>query len=73
VNPYTLCWLFWLAMAAVVEGAALIDKRPNDTLTEHIMDWMSWKKKAGGWLLRRSVLAVFMLWLTAHFLSGGRV
>ena len=63
-------WLLWLAMFGVIEGAAILRKEPGDTLSEHVWKWFSVKDKARGWRQRRSVLALFMVWLSAHLVLG---
>jgi hypothetical protein len=73
MSGYTIAWLFWLAMAAVIEIPALLNKAPGDTLSEHVWRWFSIRDKARGWQARRFVLLTFMVWLTVHFLTGGWV
>ena len=62
-------WIIWLAMFGVVEGAALLKKTPNATLTAHITQWASLKDKSWGWLGRRAGLLGFLGWLIYHFVS----
>ena len=71
MDPYTVFWLFWVAMFGAVEGAALVNKREGDTLSEHVWDWFSIQSKGSGWRARRFVLLAFLAWLSAHFLTGG--
>jgi hypothetical protein len=72
VDVFTQLWLVWLMMAAAIEGVALFNKARGDTLSEHVWKWFSIRDKGRGWLIRRSALAAFMIWLTLHFLIGGR-
>jgi hypothetical protein len=60
-------------MFAVVEGAALINKKPGDTLSEHVWSWFGIRGKPAGYKARRFALLAFMAWLTTHFLTGGYV
>ena len=79
MTVYTVLWLLWLAYFLVVEGVALFNSRPGDTLSEHVWLWFGteWRKgqsprERSGWTqLRRVLLAAFMVWLTVHFLTGG--
>lgn len=81
LSVYTLAWLAWLAYFLIVEGIALFNSKPGDTLSEHVWAWFGteWRKgtsprERSGWTqLRRFLLLAFMLWLTAHFLTGGWV
>lgn len=68
MSGFTIAWIMWLVMFGVIEGVALARKETDDTLTEHIRKWFSTRDKAPWWLARRGVLAVFLVWLTAHFL-----
>ena len=81
MSAYTLAWLAWLAYFLVVEGIALFNSKPGDTLSEHVWAWFGteWQKghsprERSGWTqLRRFALLAFMVWLSAHFLTGGWV
>jgi hypothetical protein len=73
MDGWTVVWLLWLGMFAVVEGAALLNKKPGDTLSEHVWDWFGIRGKPKGYQARRFVLLVFLAWLTTHFLTGGWV
>lgn len=75
-------WAVWVVYFLIVEGVALFNSKPGDTLSEHV--WMLFgtqRRKPGepvrprsGWTqLRRVVLLAFMVWLAAHFLTGGWV
>ncbi len=82
---FTYGWLGWLLYFAILEGYALYDaykKRKKDPdyypgmLSQHVWMWFGTKKgtqpDAGAWT-RRSILALFLLWLNLHFLSGGQI
>lgn len=49
-------------MFIVIETVALLDRRPGDTLSEHV--WYIAQVSVVWWLL-----AGFLIWLTAHFLG----
>ena len=68
---YTVLWILWILMFAVIEGFALKDKAEGDTLSEHVWKWFSIKKKGKGWRARRFALLAFLAWLVLHFLTGG--
>lgn len=77
MSGYTIGWLVWLAAFAVLEGKALFNKTPGDTLSEHVWKWFattqgSTGKPSGSVRLRRFALLAFMGWLSVHFLTGGR-
>lgn len=57
-------------MFFAIEGPALANRREGDTLTDHIRRWFGLKGKPPGWLLRRLILAVFLIWLPLHFFFG---
>lgn len=80
MSGWTWLWLAWFGYFAAVEGVALFNSKPGDTLSEHIWLWFgTQRRKPGeperprsGWTqLRRVVLLGFMAWLGAHFLTGG--
>lgn len=73
MSPYTWAWIFWLASFATIEGFALANRKPDDTLSEHIWSWFAIRGKPGGWQARRAVLLMFLVWLVAHLLTGGAV
>ena len=81
MTVWLFLWLVWLLFFAVVEGMALFNSKPGDTLSEHVWAWFGteWKKgqsprKRSGWTqLRRFALLAFMVWLTVHFITGGWV
>jgi hypothetical protein len=67
----TWLWLIWLGFFVAIEGQALFDKEPSDTLSEHVWAWFAIKTKPKWWRARRFVLLAFMTWLSVHFLTGG--
>jgi hypothetical protein len=76
---FTVGWLLWFLYFAILEGVALFNSKPGDTLSEHVWTWFGTNFKRGenprqpsGWTrARRFVLLAFMAWLTLHFLTGG--
>jgi len=71
-NGFTVAWLAILGAGAATEVIALRSDRKDDTLSEHVWRWFGVKqgRKAK---TRRAVLVMLMVWLTAHFVSGGDV
>lgn len=78
MNGWQVAWLIWGGAFAVIEGIALANKKPDDTLSEQVWALFATSKEARGrpvvtgWVrFRRFVLAAFMAWLSLHFLTGG--
>ena len=67
---FTILWGFWFLFFISVEGAAVIRKKPGETLTSHIRAWFALKGKPAGWLFRRMVWFGFLGWLSSHFGGG---
>lgn len=67
---WTWLWVFWLAFFLAIEGAAIINKAPGDTLSEHIWKWFRIRDKPRAWTWRRAVLAGFLVWLLVHLVAG---
>ena len=66
---YTLAWIVWGVFFAVVEGFALHNDMPGDTLSEHVRKWLSVKTRIG----RTAFLVIwagFAVWFCAHILTG---
>lgn len=70
---FTVAWIIWGLMFAVIEGAALFNKRKGDTLSEHVWKWGGIRGKPRGYKQRRFALLTFLTWLMVHFLTGGWV
>ena len=68
---YTVAWFGWIVAFLVIEGLAIRDDDPGDTLSEHVWRWFSVTERTTGWRVRRIALGGFMMWLTVHFLTGG--
>lgn len=79
MSGYTIAWLAWLGAFGVIEAVALWRKGPDDTLSEHVWKWFGTARPAGtalpdGWTrLRRFALLSGVVWLGAHFITGGWV
>lgn len=71
MNGWTVAWIFWILMFFAIEIPALRDKNPGDTLTEHLRSWFSTKNMSKGWIFRRAILVVFLLWFAIHLFFQG--
>lgn len=81
MSAWTWAWIGWAAYFAIVEGMALFNSRPGDTLSEHAWAWLGFAatgrgpldlRRPSGWTrLRRFVLLAFLAWLIVHLLTGG--
>jgi len=75
VTIWTWAWIGWGVYFAVVEGMALFNSTPGDTLSEHVWAFLGYSggvKYPTGWTrLRRFLVLAFMAWLSVHFLTGG--
>lgn len=69
---YTNGWLALLAGGLALEGAALLNKKEGDTLSEHVWAWL---KGSNGQApkSRRIALVAGMAWAAGHFISFGAV
>lgn len=69
---FTIAWLAWGAIFLAVEGWALANKTPHDTLSEHIWRWFRVRDPRPTALVvaARAVLALFLLWLAGHMVFG---
>jgi hypothetical protein len=73
VSPYVAAWILWILMFLAIEMPAVFNRRPGDTLSELVWDVFAIRGKPLGWQVRRLALAIGLVWLVAHFLSGGVV
>jgi hypothetical protein len=75
MDNYTVAWIVWGAVFLLIEGAALLDKDPGDTLSEHVWRWLKVRGRETGkspwtfWVLR-GILFLFLAWLTSHLVFG---
>lgn len=49
-HRYTMAWVLWLALFAVIEGMALVNSRKGDTLSEHVWAWFGIGSRYGGFI-----------------------
>lgn len=70
MDPFTIAWIAWGLAFVAIEGKALANKQPGDTLSEHVWKWFDVRGKGKGWTFMRFALAAFMVWLTGHFVFG---
>lgn len=67
---FTVLWLIWGGLFAGIEGAAAFNKKPGDTLSEHVWRWVGLRDKPKGWRYRRAGLFAFLAWLLIHLVTG---
>ncbi|MBC9714493.1 hypothetical protein H9Y04_18195 [Streptomyces sp. TRM66268-LWL] len=72
MSGYTVGWLVWLAALVALEGSALVNKKPGDTLSEHVWKWFAVKSRGRFAGFRRAVLLMGLAWLAGHFLFPDR-
>lgn len=66
MSPYTPVWILWIAMFFAIEGPALANKTPGDTLSEHLRGWFATTGKPRWWIIRRGILGSFFVWFIPH-------
>lgn len=69
-KPWLIAWVAWLVAFLAVEVPAAIRKGKDDTLSENVWDWFGIKSPKPYRGMRRSILAIFMLTLSGHFVFG---
>lgn len=71
MSGWTIAWLVWIAAFGVVEGLALANRTPGDTLSEHVWKWFGVRgRNGGGWTWKRYALLAFLVWLLGHLTLG---
>jgi hypothetical protein len=70
MNWATYIWIGLGAIAVLVEGIALLNKKEGDTLSEHVWKWLKVEDKSKKLTAWRFFVLAFMLWLTGHFVFG---
>ncbi|MCD2462445.1 hypothetical protein MBT42_02615 [Streptomyces sp. MBT42] len=76
MTGFEIAWAAWAGAFVVIEGVALYRKDKNDTLSEQvwkIFHTAQGQQKTKTTQVRRAVLTMFLAWLVAHFLTGGKV
>jgi len=65
MDLWTLLWLAWGALFALIEGVALARDARGDTLSEHLRLWFRTDTHTGrtAWLITSGV---FMAWFVTH-------
>lgn len=79
MSVWTWAWIGWAVYFLAVEGLALTNSARGDSLSEHGWAWLGYAatgkgtlRRPSGWTrLRRFLLLAFLVWLLAHFLTGG--
>jgi hypothetical protein len=79
MSLWTIAWLGWGLIFAVIEGMALFNSTKGDTLSEHAWAWLGYAatgsgelRSPSGWTrLRRFLLLAGLAWLSIHLLTGG--
>lgn len=73
MDLFTIGWLIWIAYFLVLEAFAIFSSREGRTLSAHVWVWFGagkdWKHNTWAWI-RRTVLILFMIWLSLHFVFG---
>lgn len=64
---YSVLWIAWLVAFLVIEFSALLQGRPEWTLSEYV--WRV-EKLGATWTFLRYFVAVFCLWLFFHMAFG---
>lgn len=81
MTGWTWAWIGWGLIFVAIEGMALFNSKPGDTLSEHVWAFLGYAvsgqgqldlRKPSGWTrLRRFGVLAFMAWLAVHLLTGG--
>lgn len=76
MNWATWAWIAWGAYFLGVEGAALLNSRKGDTLSEHVWAFLGYKDRqvgqpTGSQRIRRYLMLGFLAWLVVHLMTGG--
>lgn len=69
---FTIGWIAWFLMFAVIEGIAIFNDKKNDTLSEHIRLWLSTHEKLGRtiWIV---ISGIFFAWFIIHIAVAGSI
>lgn len=70
MSIWTGLWVIWGLAFALIEGAAIINDKADDTLSEHFRKWfrIDTKKGRSAWLV---VSGGFAAWFVIHILMPG--
>jgi hypothetical protein len=72
VSAWTWAWLAWGAWFVVWEATALANRRPGDTLSEHVWRWLRVRdaRPTVMTVIGRGALAAGLGWLLGHLVMG---
>lgn len=74
MSGWEIAWIIVIAAALVLEFLAIRNPAKNDTLSFHVWKWFGIKGDPKRFVkLRRFALLVLLVWLLAHFMTGGWV
>ena len=65
---WNLVWALWLGLFALFEGAALADRRKEDTLSERTRDWFRTTSSKTGRRVFAAGWVTFSGWFLWHIL-----
>jgi hypothetical protein len=70
VSVWTILWLLWGLGFALVEGAALLNDKRDDTLSAHFRLWFRTDTRLGRtvWI---GVSGLFFAWFVVHIAVAG--
>ena len=70
MSGWTIAWLVWGGLFAVIEYAAILNDAKGDTLSEHFREWFDTDTHHGRtlWLVASGV---FFAWFTVHIAVAG--
>ena len=69
MSIWTILWLIWIAMFAIVEGVAVFNDKKNDTLSEHFRLWLRVDTRLGRTVFLL-IFGGFVAWFGIHILTG---
>ncbi len=71
MNWFTVAWIFWIVFFMVVEGIAVFNNIPGDTLSEHVWKLIGTNADRSDWTwVWRIGLAGLLIWMIPHFMTG---
>jgi hypothetical protein len=66
MNKYTIFWIMWATVGAVIEVVTLTNKMEGDTLSEQVWILMN-RRPFYVWLI-----SFLLIWAFVHFLTKGK-
>ena len=71
MDTYGILWLVWVLLFLGIEGQAILNSDPHDTLSEKVWKWIGKRgyPKPTWYKARRVGLLAFLVWLVMHFLG----